>query len=172
MMKVGKYTYGHNNIRHIFQGEFPNVNLTIGNFCSIASNLTIYYGHGFHDSKAISTYPFGYVTFGKEKFNFGKTNGDIVIGNDVWIGDNVTIMSGVKVGDGSILGTNSHIIKDVEPYSIVGGNPAKLIKYRFSDETISKLLKIQWWNWDDDRISEFQKQLNGYNIEEFIKIFE
>jgi len=171
-MVVGKHTYGHKNIKHIFKEEFPYVNLTIGNFCSIASNLSIYYGQGYHDSKAISTYPFGYVSFGSEKFNMGKTNGDIIIGNDVWIGDNVTIMSGVKIGDGSIIATNSHVVKNVEPYSIVGGNPAKTIKYRFEKEIIEELLNIKWWDWEDSKIHQFQKNLNGHNITEFINLFK
>ena len=171
-MIVGKYTYGHTNINHIFKDEFPNVKLIIGSFCSIANNIKVYYGHGYHDSNAISTYPFGYVDFGTEKFNKGKTNGDIIIGNDVWIGDNVTIMSGVNIGDGSVIANNSHIAKDVDPYSIVGGNPCEIIKYRFDKEIIDKLLNIKWWDMEDSEISKFQKKLNGYDIEEFISLFE
>ena len=76
------------------------------------------------------------------------TRGDVIIGNDVWIADNVTIMSGVRIGDGAVIACNSHVVKDVEPYSIVGGNPAKFIKHRFTQEQIECLLKIKWWNWD------------------------
>ena len=171
-MKVGNYTYGHQNIKLIFQKEFPNVSVEIGNFCSIASNIKIYMGHGYHDSNNVSTYPFGYVecqNFGLEKYTSGKTNGDIIIGNDVWIGDNVTIMSGVKIGDGSIIATNSHVVKNVEPYSIVGGNPSKLIKYRFSEDTIEKLLKIKWWNWSVEKIEKNKQLLNSPDINDFLR---
>jgi len=78
--------------------------------------------------------------------------GDTVIGNDVWIGQYVTIMPGIKIGDGAIIAANSTVVKNVEPYTIYGGNPAKLIKKRFSDEKIEFLLKIQWWNWDEEKI--------------------
>jgi len=172
-MEIGNFTYGHQNIKEIFKGEFPNVKLTIGKFCSIASNVSVYYGHGYHETKNVSTYPFGYVhldTIKSQKINNGKTNGDIIIGNDVWIGDNVTIMSGCKIGDGAVLATNSHIVSNVPPYSIFGGNPSKLIKYRFDSEDIENLLKISWWNWDISRIKENIHLLNGNNIKEFIKI--
>lgn len=78
--------------------------------------------------------------------------GDTVIGNDVWIGQNVTIMPGVKIGDGAIIATNSTVVKSVEPYTIYGGNPAKFIKKRFSDEKVEFLLKLQWWNWSEEEI--------------------
>lgn len=171
-MVVGEYTYGQQNIKKIFINEFPNVNLIIGKFCSIASNVSIYYGHGYHDSKNISTYPFGYVhnnIFLSDKLNNGKTNGDIIIGNDVWIGDNVTIMSGCKIGDGSVLATNSHVVNNVPPYSIYGGNPAKLIKYRFDEDSIEKLILIKWWNWDVEKIKQNIHLLNNGNINKFIE---
>jgi len=170
-MVVGKHTYGHERIRHVFNREFPHVNLYIGSFCSIASNVSVYYGHGYHDSRSISTYPFGYVSFGNKRFNLGITNGDIHIGNDVWIGDGVTIMSGVRIGDGAIIATNSHVTKNVDPYAIVGGNPATLIKYRFDKLTINKLLEIKWWTWPDEEIAKYQQTLNSTNILEFINQF-
>ena len=171
-MQVGEFTYGQDNITHVFKKEFPNVNLIIGKFCSIASNIKVYYGQGYHDLNNISTYPFGYVhnnEFGLPCYNNGKTNGDIIIGNDVWIGDNVTIISGVIIGDGSIIATNSHVTSNVKPYSIVGGNPAKLIKYRFDDEIIQKLLEIKWWDWELEKIKENTKLLNGDNIKLFFE---
>ena len=104
-------------------------------------------------------------------YNNGKTNGDIIIGNDVWIGDNVTIISGVIIGDGSIIATNSHVTSNVKPYSIVGGNPAKLIKYRFDDEIIQKLLEIKWWDWDTEKIKNFASVLNSGDINLFLEKF-
>ena len=98
------------------------------------------------------------------------TKGDVIIGNDVWIADNVTIMSGVTIGDGSVIACNSHVVKDVEPYTLVGGNPAKFIKYRFTKEQIEKLLQIKWWEWDDSKINKFVPLLCNNNIDEFIKL--
>lgn len=79
-------------------------------------------------------------------------------------------MSGVTIGDGAVIANNSHVVKNVEPYSLVGGNPAKLIKYRFNQEQINKLLEIKWWNWDDEKINKFTNKLCNNNIDEFIKI--
>jgi acetyltransferase-like isoleucine patch superfamily enzyme len=93
---------------------------------------------------------------------------NITIEDDVWIGSNVTIMSGVTVGDGSVIAMNSHVVKNVEPYSLIGGNPAKLIKYRFTPEQIDKLLEIKWWFWDDDKINQFSPLLCNNNIDNFI----
>jgi len=166
-MAFGKYTYGKPNI------HWPNDNakLIIGNFCSIANNVNIYLG-GNHRTDWVSTYPFGHIN--KHVFNeyngdgHPHTKGNVIIGNDVWIGANVTIMSGVTIGDGAVIANNSHVVKNVEPYSIVGGNPAKLIKYRFTQEQIEKLLEIKWWYWDDDKINKFTPLLCN-TIDEFIK---
>ena len=87
----------------------------------------------------------------------------------MWIGENVTIMSGVTIGDGVVIANNSHVVKNVEPYSLIGGNPAKLIKYRFTPEQITKLLEIKWWYWDDTTINKYTRLLCNNNIDEFIK---
>jgi acetyltransferase-like isoleucine patch superfamily enzyme len=146
MIYYGKYTYGAENIIVHTWGE--DYTILIGAFCSIAGNLQIFTG-GNHNVSKISTYPFGHIN--KEVFNNPNINSekklgkDVIIGNDVWIGGNVTIMSGVNIGDGAVIAANSHVVKNVEPYSIVGGNPAQLIKKRFSDDIINKLLEIKWW---------------------------
>jgi len=93
------------------------------------------------------------------------TKGDTIIGNDVWIGYKAVIMPGIKIGDGAIIATNSMITKDVEPYSVVGGNPAKEIKKRFSDREISELLEIKWWNWDNEKITKNVRNLTENNID-------
>ena len=172
-MKIGKYTYGVDHIT-VKSWDSPYT-VTIGSFCSIAGNCTIYTG-GNHRTDWITTYPFGHIHKGTfSNFN-GKghpaSKGDISIGNDVWIGDNVTIMSGVTIGDGAVLAANSHIVKNVEPYSIVGGNPAKLIKYRFSKEIIETLLQIQWWNWDDSKINIVLPLLCSNSIDEVLPILK
>jgi len=164
---VGKYTYGKPNIRWALNG----CKVIIGNFCSIAGNVNIYLG-GNHRYDWVTTYPFGCMHQNIfNKFNGEgnhKTNGDVIIGNDVWIGDNVTIMSGVHIGDGSVIANNSHIVKNCEPYSLIGGNPGKLIKFRFSQEQIQYLLDIKWWNWDDVKINENANLLCNINIDNFI----
>lgn len=108
---------------------------------------------GEHRNDFVTTYPFNALL---EDFNFIKghphTKGDINVGNDVWIGSNVKILSGVNIGDGAIIGANSLVTKDIPPYAIAGGNPAKIIKYRFDNETNDKLLKIQWWNFDENEL--------------------
>jgi acetyltransferase-like isoleucine patch superfamily enzyme len=167
-MSYGIYTYG----RPTILWENTNAKLVIGNFCSIASGVTVYLG-GNHRTDWVTTYPFGHVN--QHIFNnfngigHPSSKGDVIIGNDVWISDNVTIMSGVNIGDGAIIANNSHVVNDVEPYSLVGGNPAKLIKYRFTPQQIENLLKIKWWYWDNNKINKFTPLLCNSNIDEFIQ---
>jgi acetyltransferase-like isoleucine patch superfamily enzyme len=168
-MSIGKHTYGTENLLIYYSDS--GAKLYIGNFCSIAGNIKVFLG-GNHRYDWITTYPFGHIH--KDIFNkfngqgHPSTKGDVVIGNDVWIGQNSTIMSGVKIGDGAIIANNSHIVKDVEPYSIVGGNPAKFIRYRFNEQQIYKLLQIKWWNWEDEKINNFTPFLCNQNIDQFI----
>lgn len=123
-------------------------NLTIGSFCSIADGLKIILG-GNHRVDCVSTFPFGFVykdELGIEKISgHPSTRGDIKIGNDVWIGSDVTILSGVTIGDGAVIGANSTVTKNIEPYAVVGGNPAKLIRFRFNKDVIDMLLRLKWW---------------------------
>lgn len=166
-MSFGKYTYGD----PIINWENPDAQLVVGNFCSIAGNVNIYLG-GNHRTDWVTTYPFGHIyedTFTVfDGVGHPSTKGDVIIGNDVWIGSNVTIMSGVTIGDGVVIANNSHVVKNVEPYSLVGGNPAKLIKYRFTPEQIEKLLEIKWWFWEDKLINQFTPLLCNNNIDNFI----
>lgn len=167
-MSYGKYTYGKIDV--IWKND--KAKLQVGNFCSIANNVKVYLG-GNHRTDWITTYPFGHIN--QKVFNkfdgtgHPATKGSVIIGNDVWIGSNVTIMSGVKIGDGVVIANNSHVVKDVEPYSLIGGNPAKLIKYRFTKEQIEKLLEIKWWNWSDEKINTFTPLLCNNNIDKFIE---
>lgn len=151
---AGKYTYGISNIKLYHWGE--PAKCTVGAFCSIAENCKIFLG-GNHRTDRITTFPFGHIhqhifnTFNGQ--GHPATNGDVTIGNDVWIGDSVTIMSGITIGNGAVVAANSHVVKNVEPYSIVGGNPAKHIKYRFTKDQIDRLERAQWWNWPDSKIN-------------------
>jgi acetyltransferase-like isoleucine patch superfamily enzyme len=165
---IGKYTYGAPDGVHSWN---ENTKLVIGKFCSIATHLHVYLG-GNHRTDWVTTFPFGHMN--KDVFNgftgvgHPSTKGDVNIGNDVWIGDSVTIMSGITIGDGAVLANNSHIVKNVEPYTIVGGNPAKLIRHRFTKEQTEKLLEIKWCDWDDEKINRFTPLLCNNNIDEFI----
>jgi len=172
---VGDYTYYDDfenvenfekNVKYHF--DFVGDKLIIGKFCMIASDVKFMMNGGNHLSKALTSYPFAIFGNGWENSMDGKkypNKGDIIIGNDVWIGFNSTIMAGVTIGDGAIIATNSTIIKDVEPYSIVGGNPAKEIKKRFSIDIIERLLKLKWWDWEIERITRNVQNLSDTNIE-------
>lgn len=172
---VGDYTYYDDfetvenfekNVKYLF--DFTGDKLIIGKFCMIASDVTFIMNGANHLSEAISTYPF--AIFGHDWSNAmeGKEypeKGNTIIGNDVWIGYGATIMPGVTVGDGAIIATKSVVTKDVAPYSIVGGNPAKEIKKRFSEEDIKKLLEISWWDWPIEKITENVQNLTGNSID-------
>ena len=138
----------------------------------IASDVKFIMNGANHLSNAISTYPFAVFGNGWESAMEGKTypnKGNIEIGNDVWIGYNATIMAGVKIGDGAIIATNSTVVSDVEPYTIVGGNPAREIKKRFSPEIVERLLKLQWWNWDIEKITKNVQNLTDLDIDKLEK---
>ena len=166
--------------RHTYYGKvnvyqwLPESMLTIGSFCSIAQDISIFLD-GEHRTDWVTTYPFSAL---KEKWptasgidGHPKSKGPVTIGNDVWIGDGATILSGVTIGDGAVIGSRALVAKNVEPYSIVGGNPAKEIKKRFDQEIIEQLLKIKWWEWDDQKISENVSFLCSENIQDFISKF-
>ena len=129
--------------------------LIIGKYCSIAEKVTFLLG-GNHRVDWISTYPFSefQVTWPNASGLVGHpaTRGDINVGNDVWIGHGATILSGIRIGDGAVIGAGSVVSKDVAPYSIVAGNPAKEIRARFSANEIEKLLQIKWWDWPEDLV--------------------
>ena len=133
--------------------------LQIGKFCSIACGAKFLFNSANHTLSSLSTYPFPlfFEEWGLEKkdvTNAWDNKGDINIGNDVWIGYEAVVLAGVTIGDGAIIGTRAVVTKDVPPYTIVGGVPAKPVKKRFPEEVISALLEIQWWKWPRERIAE------------------
>jgi virginiamycin A acetyltransferase len=176
---VGDYTYYddfedvrnfESNVKYHF--DFIGDKLIIGKFCMIASGATFIMNGGNHLADAISAYPFAIFENGWENAMEGKeypVKGDTIIGNDVWIGHNATLMPGITIGDGAIIATNAMVTKDVEPYTIVGGNPATVIRKRFSDETIIKLLEMKWWDWPVEKITENVQNLTGNNPSLLIK---
>jgi len=176
---VGDYTYYDDfenvenfekNVKYHF--DFVGDKLVIGKFCMIASDVTFIMNGANHLTDALSTYPF--AIFGEgweaamERREYPR-KGDITVGNDVWIGYNATIMAGVTIGDGAIVATNATVVKDVAPYSVVGGNPAKEIKRRFPDETIAKLLELRWWDWPAARITANVRALTGNRWEDLVQ---
>jgi acetyltransferase-like isoleucine patch superfamily enzyme len=160
-IKRGRFTYGFDGIDIKQWGE--GANLTVGSFCSLADKINIFLG-GNHRSDWSTTFPFGTVFVNELEGTHIKghpaTRGDVLIGNDVWIGSNTTIMSGVTIGNGAIIAANSHVVKDVGHYEIVGGNPARLIKKRFSSQIISLLLQLKWWELSIDTIKEISEDLS------------
>jgi virginiamycin A acetyltransferase len=175
-IEVGDYTYYDDfenvenfekNVKYHF--DFIGDKLIIGNFCMIASNVTFIMNGANHLTDALTSYPF--AIFGQDWANAMKNKaypqkGDTIIGNDVWIGYNATIMPGINIGHGAIIAANATVVKDVAPYSIVGGNPAQEIKKRFSDETIAKLLELEWWNWEIEKITRNVQNLTGNKFDE------
>ena len=147
---------------------------TVGRFSSIASGVTILLG-GNHQTNWVTTYPF--MSFSEWPSaariqGHPTTKGDVNIGNDVWIGLDAFILSGVSIGDGAVIGARATVTKDVPPYAIVAGNPARVVKYRFDQATIQKLLTIAWWNWSDVEINRAMSFLLSDYIDEFIHYCE
>lgn len=162
---VGDYTYfddrrhGPENFEEynvLYNYDFSKVKLVIGKFCAIAADVR-FIMTGDHKLDAFSTYPFPIFQQGWESaYNIFDlpVKGDLVVGNDVWLGYDALIKGGVTIGDGAIIAARAVVVKDVPAYSIVAGNPAKVVKMRFDDQTIERLLKISWWNWDIAKINK------------------
>lgn len=165
---IGRASYGDLKIL-----EWGNdAQLRIGAFCSISNEVTIFLG-GEHHIDWVTTYPFPALWPSASHIKgHPLSKGDVVIGNDVWIGYKATILSGVTIGDGAVVGAHSLVTKDVPPYTIVAGNPAKIVRKRFDDATIERLLKIAWWNWDDQTIEHFLPLLLQNDIAAFLTAAE
>jgi virginiamycin A acetyltransferase len=167
---IGDHTYGCPTITIA-----PGIKVKIGKYCSIAHNVFIEF-NGHHRINSISTYPFELVhdlwpqIEGKEveKPNDRKT---VTIGNDVWIGAGAQILGGATIGDGAIIGARAVIAGNVPPYAIVIGNPAKVLRYRFTAGQIRNLLNIKWWEWSDEKVNQNVELICGNNIDEFIQKF-
>lgn len=164
----GKGTYGSPQIYS--WGE--EATLRIGSYCSIAKGVQILLG-GEHRMDWVTTYPFSvYCKSAKHIIGHPKTKGDVIIGNDVWLGIESMILSGVTIGDGAVIGARTVVAKDVPPYAVCSGNPGCAVKMRFSDAVIEKLLSIEWWNWEAERIEKALPFLLSDDIERFIDAVE
>ena len=139
--------------------------LRIGKYCSFAEGVQIMLDGG-HNTHWVTTYPFNVFGNCSQHRDHPTGKGDVIIGSDVWIGYNATILSGVEIGSGAVVGANSTVTKNVPPYAIVAGNPAEIIKYRFSDDIIDKLMDLRWWDHD---ISSMHCELMDGDVVGFIQ---
>ncbi|RXZ64258.1 type B chloramphenicol O-acetyltransferase [Pelagerythrobacter rhizovicinus] len=176
-IRVGRYSYysgyyhGHSFddcARFILPDDDAD-KLIVGSFCSIGTGAAfIMAGNQGHRNDWISTFPFFWMpevpAFEGARNGFLPA-GDTVIGNDVWIGSEAIVMPGVTIGDGAVIGTRALVARDVEPYTIVGGNPAKPIRKRFDERQIAMLLEMQWWNWPEDRLHGAMPLLTSADVE-------
>lgn len=161
--------FEHNNV--LYHYPINDDKLMIGKFCSIACGAKFLFNSANHTMNSLSTYPFPlfFEEWGLDRKDVASSwdhKGDIVIGNDVWIGYEAVVMAGVTIGDGAIIGTRAVVTKDVPPYMIVGGIPARPIKKRFSEETIEKLLDLQWCDWPREKLAENIEAIQNGCIEQ------
>lgn len=179
-IEIGDYTM-YNDFAHdpcdfqknnvLYHYPVNHDRLVMGKFCSIACGAKFIFTSANHSMKSLSTYPFP-IFF--EEWDLDVTNitdawdnkGDIIIGNDVWIGYDAVILSGVTIGDGAIIGTRALVTKDIPPYTIVGGVPAKPIRKRFDNVAIAKLLELKWWDWSEDRIKANLESIRSGRLDE------
>lgn len=169
-IQVGEYTYfdGQNFQKHVTHHyDFIGDKLIIGKFCQIGRGVEFIMNGANHQMNSVSTYPF-YIFNGWKQVATKKEDlpykGDTIIGNDVWIGQNVTFLPGVQVGDGCIIGANAVVASNIPPYSVVVGNPAKVIRKRFDDEMIDLLEKLEWWNKTPNQIQKIIPLLSNSDI--------
>ena len=180
---VGEYSYYDDingaerfeeHVTHHY--EFLGDKLIIGKFCAIAKGIEFVMNGANHRMCSVTTYPFNIMGGGWEQFTPTLADlplkGDTVVGNDVWIGQNVTVMPGVNIGDGAIIAANSVVTKDIPAYCIAGGNPCKIIKRRFDDELIAYLQEIKWWAWSPEKIFANLKALCSGDLEQIRNIIE
>jgi len=177
---IGDYTYyddpmgpGRFEENVLYHFDFVGDKLIIGKFCAIARNVQFIMNGANHPLKGFSTYPFYIFKNGWEHAipdsDILSDIEDTIIGHDVWIGYNATIMPGVKIGHGAIVASKAVVTKDVSPYSIVGGNPAKVIRMRFDEETVKRLMNIAWWDWPVEKITKKLPYIINNNLSRLLK---
>ncbi|PKN32566.1 MAG: chloramphenicol acetyltransferase [Deltaproteobacteria bacterium HGW-Deltaproteobacteria-19] len=170
--EIGAHTYGK---PEVVPFQDAGAHLKIGKFCSIAGSVTIFLG-GDHRTDWVTTYPFPVLSaFWPSVSSIPHTSitkGDVVIGNDVWIGFGAMILSGVTIGDGAVIGARAMVASDVEPYTVAVGNPARSVSRRFDDATVARLLRIRWWDWPDEVIAERIPLLCSGDLPSFLDRFD
>ena len=162
---VGRHTYGVTWRKILFPKKDSPLN--VGAFCSVAGDV-LFMCSGQHLTESATSFPIhSRILKQSDPVENGGKPGGITVGNDVWIGHGAIILPGVEIADGAVVGAGAVVTRNVPPYAIVGGSPARLIRYRFSEDIIAKLLSIQWWHWDDEKIKREAATLTG-PIETFI----
>jgi len=163
-VEIGAGSYGDLTVLEWGEGS----TLTIGAYTSIGTAVTVFLG-GEHRTDWVTTFPFSVLwNAGKQIKGHPKSKGNVVIGSDVWIANEALLMSGVKIGHGAVIGARAVVTKDIPPYSIVAGNPSRIVRFRFDEPTIERLLKIKWWDWERDRIEKALPALLSKDIEAFL----
>ncbi|RPI15805.1 MAG: antibiotic acetyltransferase [Lysobacterales bacterium] len=161
---IGRYSYGRPKLE--FQSS--GARLTVGQFCSFADEVRIFLG-GEHRTDWVTTYPFPVMIPEARDFSgHPATRGDVVVGSDVWVGHGACILSGIRIGDGAVIGAQAVVSRSVEPYAVVAGNPARQVRLRFSERQVAALLRIRWWDWPYDRIVAELPWLLSPEIDAFI----
>jgi acetyltransferase-like isoleucine patch superfamily enzyme len=168
MLVIGRHSYGKPNIV-LFAGDSARV--SIGSFCSLASEIEVMPG-GNHPTDMVTTYPLRRRLAGTEQPGEPWSKGDVAIGNDVWIGRGVKILGGVTIGDGAVIAAYSVVTKDIPPYAIAAGVPARVVRTRFSEEVVERLLRIRWWEWDDAAILERVDDLTSTDLDAFTRKYD
>ena len=163
--QIGYATYGGLEVRYAGDGG----KLRVGAYCSFANGVQVFLG-GEHRLDWVTTYPFPAMDdrFAHIK-GHPRVKGDVVIGNDVWVGREAMITSGVTIGDGAVIGAGAVVTRDVPPYAIAVGNPARVIRSRFAPEIVERLLALGWWNWPPERVEQAVPRLLSTDIEAFLE---
>ena len=152
-VSVGRHTYGHGPETFVMLGIRPGDRVEIGSFCSIAAEVRVF-GGGEHGME-VTTFPLRTLLVDPEGGNVDATSkGPTTIGHDCWLGMRSMVLSGVTVGSGAVIGAGAVVAKDVPPYAVVVGNPARVVRMRYDAETIERMLAVAWWEWDDETIAE------------------
>lgn len=185
-ISIGEFSYYHNFevledyasfiVPYLFPLSLDQ--LVIGKFVQMAHGVRFITSSANHKMDGFSTYPFMNFMMNEnttgadivKMFEESQNKGDVIVGNDVWIGFESIIMPGVKIGDGAIIGAKSVVTKDVEPYTVVAGNPAKVIKKRFDDATIEKLQELKWWDWESEKIEKNKNIITSNNLEALLAL--
>jgi len=166
LVTIGEFTYGRPLVLRWASG----CRVSIGKFCSIADEVIILAG-GNHRTDWVTTYPLRIQLKLPRAYHDGHpaSKGDVIIGSDVWIGTRAIILSGTRIGDGAVVAAGAVVTKPVPPYAIVAGNPARVVRMRFSEEQINQLLEVQWWNWPVDRIVQHVDLLCSGDVDAFLR---
>lgn len=168
-VQLGRHSYGL--LGNMLAGSSPDAPLAVGNFCSIGPEV-LFFGKADHPTNLVSTFPFRAKIWDRDGVNRDAiSKGGITLGHDVWIGARAIILSGVQIGDGAIIAAGAVVTRNVAPYTIVGGNPARAIRQRFAPDIVAALLRIRWWDWDDETLQARRDALYG-PVEEFARLYD